>query len=103
MDPAAKPADAPRGLAVPRQEDAVVPLPEFVLREPVELGRLFDQEDEIRPTLLDLDAGLLDDRRDGVPALPRLRAVNRVPVVDQRDVPDDAPAPLGRNVELLAE
>src|SRR2546429_6918806 len=45
--------DAAGRLTVSRQENAVVPPPELVFREPVPLRAFLDQEDEIGRALLD--------------------------------------------------
>src|SRR3989454_11570096 len=75
VQPPRQTPDAAGRLAVSCQENAVVLPPELVLGEPVPLGALLDQEDEIGRAFLDLEIFRLDDGGHGIAALPEPRAV----------------------------
>src|SRR5215510_12888058 len=96
-------ADPARGLAVAREEDAVVAAPELVFGEAVPLRPLLHEEDEVRRAALNLDVFRLHDGRHGVAALAQARAVHAVAVVVQHHGAHDAPRVLGAHVELLAQ
>src|SRR5207245_739262 len=82
-------------LPVSGQENAVVPPPELVLGQPVPLGALLDEEDEIGRAFLDLEVLRLDNGGHGIPAFPELRAVHPVAVVHQDQGAHDGPSAPG--------
>src|SRR2546425_1370680 len=103
VQPPGQTPDAVGRLPVSGQENAVVPPPELVLGQPVPLGALLDEEDEIGRAFLDLEVLRLDNGGHEIPAFPELRAVHPVAVVHQDQGADDGASVLGTHVQLLAE
>src|SRR5256712_7344193 len=98
VEPPRQPPDAAGRLTVSRQENAVVPPPELVFREPVALRAFLDQEDEIGRALLDLYVFRHNDGGHGIAALPELRPVHPGSPLSQDQWPDDAEGVLGSHV-----
>src|SRR5207244_10077934 len=102
MQPPREPPHATWRLTVAGEQDAVVLAPELVLREPVELCPLFDQEHEIGRDLFDVQFTWLNDRRHSLAGLALASAVDHVPIFDNRDRADNRATFVCPYMKLLA-